>query len=543
MGGDLLRDQVALGDLDLLVLGVAGQPDDLHPVEQRRRHVHRVRGGDEHDVRQVVIDLQVVVVEVQVLLGIEHLQQRRRRIAAPVVAHLVHLVEEEQRVRRLGLLHPLDDLARHRADVGPPVAADLRLVADAAQRHPHEVAPGRPGDGLAERGLADARRPHQAEDRAAQLVGALLHGEVLEDPLLDLLQAEVVGVEDLLGELDVLLDLGALLPRDAEHPLQVVANDRGLGRHRAHGPELLQLAHGLLPRLLAERGLLDPLFELAGFVAAVLGLAQLLLDRLELLVQVVLALGLLHLPLDPAADALLHLQDADLRLHVGVDPLQPLADPGDLEQFLLVGDLQRQMGGDGIGELARVVDLVDRDQHLRRDLLVQLDVLLELPDHRPGQRLQLADLALLVVEGSGFRLEERLALGEALDPRPLPALDQHLHGAVGKLQQLQHGRDRPDQEDVFGRRVVLRGVLLRDQQNLPVVLHDVLERPHRLLAADEQRHDHVREHHDVAKGKDGIQAWRFGHDTIAFCRWLTMAAKAVRRRRTSRPASWRKVAA
>ena len=33
---DHLRHQVPLGDLDLLVLGVAGDADDLHAVHQRR---------------------------------------------------------------------------------------------------------------------------------------------------------------------------------------------------------------------------------------------------------------------------------------------------------------------------------------------------------------------------------------------------------------------------------------------------------------------------------------------------------------------------
>ena len=72
---------------------------------------------------------------------------------------------------------------------------------------------------------------------------------------------------------------------------------------------------GLLARLLGQLGLGDLLLELGQLVAAVLAFAQLLLDRLELLVQIVLALGLLHLALDPAADALLDLQHADLALH------------------------------------------------------------------------------------------------------------------------------------------------------------------------------------------------------------------------------------
>ena len=50
--------------------------------------------------------------------------------------------------------------------------------------------------------------------------------------------------------------------------------------------------------------------------------------------------------------------------------------------------------------------------------------------------------------------------------------------------------------------VILSGVLLRDEQDLLVVLHHVLERPHGLLASHEQGHDHVREHDDVAQRQD-----------------------------------------
>ena len=52
---------------------------------------------------------------------------------------------------------------------------------------------------LRERRLADAGRADEAEDRALQLLDERLHREVLEDALLDLLEAVVVLVEDLLG--------------------------------------------------------------------------------------------------------------------------------------------------------------------------------------------------------------------------------------------------------------------------------------------------------------------------------------------------------
>src|SRR5262249_39607982 len=101
------------------------------------------------------------------------------------------------------LLHHLDDLAGEGADVRAPVTADLGLVAHAAERQPHELAAGGAGDRLGERALADARRADEADDRALRLLGELADGEELEDPLLDLLEAVMVLVEDLLRLLDV----------------------------------------------------------------------------------------------------------------------------------------------------------------------------------------------------------------------------------------------------------------------------------------------------------------------------------------------------
>ena len=138
--------------------------------------------------------------------------------------------------------------------------------------------------------------------------------------------------------------------------------------------------------------LLDALLQLGDLVATVLGLAKLLLDRLHLLVEIVLALRLLHLTLDAVADLLLDLQHADLAFHQAEDALEPLGDRIELEQLLLLGDLERQMRGDRVGELGRLLDLVDRDDHLGRHLLVQLDVVLELRDHGARGGLQLGRL-------------------------------------------------------------------------------------------------------------------------------------------------------
>ncbi len=111
--------------------------------------------------------------------------------------HLVDLIQQEQRIVHAGLGHVLHDLARHRTDIGAAMAADLRLIAHAAERHAHELAIGGARHALAERGLADARWTDQAQDRALDLLDPLQHGQIFDDALLDLVEAVVILVQDL----------------------------------------------------------------------------------------------------------------------------------------------------------------------------------------------------------------------------------------------------------------------------------------------------------------------------------------------------------
>ena len=205
---------------------------------------------------------------------------------------------------------------------------------------------------------------------------------------------------------------------------------------------------GLLARLLRELGLLDLVFELGELVLAVL-VAELLLDRLHLLVEVVLALRLLHLPLDARADALLDLQHRDFALHQAEHLLQPLGDRRRLQDLLLVGNLDREMRRDRVGELGVVLDLLDDADDFGRHLLVELHIVLELVDDRARQRFGLDLLARASSArtiGLGL-VDIRRGRCSASTLARCGALDQHLDGAVGQLEQLQHARERADLVD------------------------------------------------------------------------------------------------
>ena len=231
-----------------------------------------------------------------------------------------------------------------------------------------------------------------------------------------------------------------------------------------------------------------------------LKVAQLLLDRLHLLVEVVLALALLHLALDPAADAFFHLLHVDLAIDQAHQQFQPAGGIQRLQQLLLVGQAHAQVRGDGVGQAVGLFDTGQGLQQLRRQLAVGLDVLLEQRQQGAHDRLHFARLALLA-RGHFMRGGEQCAVLRMhfVGARPRQPFHQHLDGAVRQLQQLQHLRHGADGMQVAGFGIVGIGGFLRHKQDALVALHGDVQRADRLLPPHEQRDHHVREHHHVAQ--------------------------------------------
>ena len=226
-----------------------------------------------------------------------------------------------------GLADALDDPAGQGGDISAAVAADLGLVVHAAQADADELAAQRLGDALAQRGLAGAGRPGEAEDRALHVLLQLADRQVLEDPLLDLLQVVVVGVEDLAGPAEVEPVAAGLAPGQDRQPVEVGPDDRVFRRAGVHRR---RAARARAPPRSEPRcgglGLLDPLPQLADLGVLALALAQLLLDRLELLAEEMVALGLGQLAADLLLDLGRELQHRELPREVLAQPLQPGAD-------------------------------------------------------------------------------------------------------------------------------------------------------------------------------------------------------------------------
>jgi len=231
----LTRNQVLLGDLHFFFLGVARELDHLQPIQERRRNrIEHIGRRDENHLRQIERHIQVMIGKRIVLLRIQHLEQRRGRIAAEITAELVDLVEHEHGVVGLRAPQALNDAARQSADVGPAMAADFRLVAHAAQRNAGELAPQRPPDGMPQRRLARARRPHKAEDRPLGIRLELAHGQILDDALLGFRKPVVVLIQNAARLGDIQAVGRGVVPGQRGHPVEIGGRDGVFRGRRIH---------------------------------------------------------------------------------------------------------------------------------------------------------------------------------------------------------------------------------------------------------------------------------------------------------------------
>ena len=248
--------------------------------------------------------------------------------------------------------------ARQGADVGAAVAADLGLVAHAAERHAHELPAGGAGDRLADRGLAGSGRPDEREDdagavrvREPALRAELPHGQVLGDAALHVVEALVVGVEHRARVRRVEPLLGALAPRAPTAASRGTCGwwtPRRSGRPCARGAPssrcaCSRTASGIPASSIFARVLLGD---------RTVRLAQLLADRVHLLAQDVVALLLLRPVLDVVADALADLQLGQALALELQRQRQPLDHVERLQQLPLLREVEVGGVARGVGQRA-----------------------------------------------------------------------------------------------------------------------------------------------------------------------------------------------
>ncbi len=390
-----------------------------------------------------------MIEERRVLGGIEDLEHRARGIAAPVVTHLVDLVEHEDGVLRGHLLQALEDAPRHRADVRAAMTFDLGLVAHAAHAEAEELPAEGARDALTERGLADAGRSGKAQHRAPGVGFELANGEELDDAVLDLLKTVMVLVEDLAGPLDIARVGAGLRPRQSGDDLEVRADDIVLGGLGGNAREPLHLVVGARLRFSGQAGGVELLAELVdGRDPDVFLFAELGADGLELFAQQELTLRLLDLLADLLRDAVADVEQVELA-HRHLERLVQTLGEIELGQELqALADVARQMLGHEVGQRARVIDGKDRLLELVGGLGVRLEESLELDLQLSRERLELlvGDHDLHGIRQAHDR--ERLGAQDALGLSALHQVHERRGAVVRQLEDAKHPGDDADRSKI-----------------------------------------------------------------------------------------------
>ena len=445
MSLQLLGQQVPLGNLQLFLVGIAGQLNDFHPVQQRPGNgVQGVGGSDEQNVGQIEGHLQEVIPEGGVLLSIQHLQQRGGRVAPLIVAQLINFIQQQQRIATPRLSDCRDNPAGHSPHIGLAVTPDLRLIVDAAQRDPGHIPVDCFSHTGSNGGLAHARRPYQTENLSLQLRCQLLDGQKFQNPGLDLFQAEVVSVQGLAGGSHVYPLLGLFAPGQLQYSVQVIAEHGGLSRTKGLLFQAAQLLFQLLLHLNRQFSLFYlPPVVIELLVSPLLVLPQLVLEYLQLFPQHIVALAAGQLVPYLALHLLLQLQDLHLPAEILAELLQAAHRAQLLQDCLLVPCPHGQILGDIVGNVTGVLAGEHRKQdiggHFGRQINISLKQLIGLPDQRlcTGRTLYRSfrrNLLHLGAEiGGGLH---HLAQAATAD-----ALHHHPHIVAGQAQDLAHVAD------------------------------------------------------------------------------------------------------
>src|SRR5947209_2904666 len=170
------------------------------------------------DLRQVIVNVEVMISERAVLLGVEDLEECCTWVAAVIAAKLIDLIKQNDRINGSSSLHELDDLPGHRSNVGPTVTPYLRFIMNAAKSQTHELSPRRPGYRFSKACLADTGSADKTQDRALWALYQLAYGQKFQDTFLDLGKAVMIFVQDLFGHGEVVDLSGSLGPWDIDQP-------------------------------------------------------------------------------------------------------------------------------------------------------------------------------------------------------------------------------------------------------------------------------------------------------------------------------------
>ena len=274
----------------------------------------------------------------------------------------------------------------------------------------------------------------------------------------------MIRIQNLLRADEIDRVVAPLRPGERDQPVDVRPRHGVFGGGRRHALQPVELAQRFLSDIVGHAGRVDLPAQFIELARVVVGAAEFLLNRLELLAEEVLALVLADLGLDLRLDLRTDLEHFELFDQQPVQVLEASPDIERVENLLL--DRRGERVEAGRNEIRQPSGITDVRRE-RREIVGQhrreLHHLLERGAH---VALECVDFNGVVEldDGRGFghgRAQERLGRHHAVQANTRQALHDEPQAAVGQLEHLVNVRERAGRMQIglarfFGRRVELR---------------------------------------------------------------------------------------
>ena len=169
----------------------------------------------------------------------------------------------------------------------------------------------------------------------------------------------MVFVENVFGPFDVETVIGLGVPGELDDPVEVGLDDVVFGGCFVHLAEAVDFPHGLFFDVVLELKGFDPRAVFVGGAFGSCVFAQLGLDRLHLLAEVVFALALVDVALDVGLDLVGDFEQVDFTREEVHEAVEPLFELGCFEELLFFLGGDTEVGGDEVDEKRGVFDVVE----------------------------------------------------------------------------------------------------------------------------------------------------------------------------------------
>jgi hypothetical protein len=272
------------------------------------------------------------------------------------------------------------------------------------------------------------------------------------------------------------------------------------GRAGVHLGEALQLPQGFFLDVLGHLGALDLAAQL--FDLRALLLAELFLNRFELLAQDALSGRPPDLFLDAGVDARAHLENLVLFFKQAQDEHEALLDVERLQDALLGFSLDIEIRRDEVGQLPRIGYAGGHRVDLHLGVGQEREHLVEEPDHLLAEGFGFDILLDDGLQGADLGHEIRRLLGKDLYSEAVQPLDPQHQGAWGGLGHASDPADRANLIEIFGGGMLDGGVALGEHADDLCAGEGIFDQADRAFAAHGQRQERMGEDHGVFEGQD-----------------------------------------